>query len=76
MQRRNFTSGLFSLGGLWAIAGPVHAEVTEVDAASGIRAALQRGAESAVGLLGQTDGFAGNPRVRIPLPCRKRKRCW
>ena len=68
MQRRKFTSGLFSIGGLWAVAAPVRAEVTEVDAASGIRAALQRGAESAVGSLGKTDGFAGNPLVRIPLP--------
>jgi hypothetical protein len=68
MQRRKFTTGLFSIGGLWAIAAPAGAEVTEVDAASGIRAALQRGAESAVSLLGKTDGFAGNPLVRIPLP--------
>jgi Protein of unknown function (DUF4197) len=68
MQRRKFTSGLFSIGGLWAFAAPVRAEVSEVDAASGIRAALQRGAESAVGLLGKADGFAGNPLVRIPLP--------
>ncbi len=68
MHRRKFTSSLFSIAGLWAVAIHVRAEVTEVDAASGIRAALQRGAESAVGLLGKTDGFAGNPLVRIPLP--------
>jgi Protein of unknown function (DUF4197) len=68
MQRRKFTSGLFSIGGLWAFAAPVRAEVSEVDAATGIRAALQRGAESAVSLLGKADGFAGNPLVRIPLP--------
>ncbi len=68
MQRRKFTTGLFSIGGLWAVSAPASAEVTEVDAASGIRAALQRGAESAVGLLGKADGFAGNPLVRIPLP--------
>ena len=68
MHRRKFTSSLFSIAGLWAVAIHVRAEVTEIDAASGIRAALQRGAESAVGLLGKTDGFAGNPLVRIPLP--------
>jgi Protein of unknown function (DUF4197) len=68
MHRRKFTSGLFSIGGLWAVAFNAHADVSEVDAASGIRAALQRGAESAVALLGKTDGFAGNPLVRIPLP--------
>ena len=68
MQRRNFTTGVFFSGGLWAVAAPVRAEVTEMDAASGIRAALQRGAESAVGMLGKADGFAGNPLVRISLP--------
>ena len=38
------------------------------DATVGIRTALQRGAEAAVALLGKTDGFWGNERVRIPLP--------
>ncbi|MFG6447636.1 DUF4197 domain-containing protein [Roseateles sp. BYS180W] len=42
--------------------------LSETDAASGIRTALERGAESAVSLLGRTDGFLGNPRVRIELP--------
>jgi len=42
--------------------------LTESDAASGIRAALERGALAAVGLLGRNDGFLGNPRVRVPLP--------
>jgi hypothetical protein len=41
---------------------------TETDAASGIRVALEKGAVAAVGLLGRTDGFLGNPKVRIPLP--------
>jgi hypothetical protein len=44
------------------------AEISEFDAVSGIRAALERGASSAVNLLGKTDGFLGNPKVRIPLP--------
>ena len=42
--------------------------VSSADATAGIRAALQRGAEAAVDLLGKTDGFWGNERVRIPLP--------
>lgn len=42
--------------------------LTESDAAGGVRAALARGTESAIGLLGRTDGFLGNPKVRIPLP--------
>ena len=44
------------------------AAVTESEAASGIRAALERGASAAVQLLGRTDGFLGNSKVRIPLP--------
>jgi len=42
--------------------------LTESDAAAGIRAALERGAVAAVGLLGRTDGFLGDPKVRIELP--------
>jgi hypothetical protein len=42
--------------------------LTEADAAGGIRVALERGALSAVALLGKTDGFLANPKVRIPLP--------
>lgn len=44
------------------------AALTETDAASGVRAALERGALAAIGTLGRTDGFLGNPKVRIPLP--------
>jgi hypothetical protein len=49
-------------------AGHAVAAVSESDAVSGIRAALERGAASAVQLLGRPDGFLGNPKVRIPLP--------
>jgi len=72
MQRRHFSSGLMALGGLPAVACMPGlawaAAVTEYDAASGIRAALERGASAAVQLLGRPDGFLGNPKVRIPLP--------
>lgn len=44
------------------------ASLTETDAVAGVRTALERGAVAAVGLLGRTDGFLGNPKVRIPLP--------
>jgi hypothetical protein len=66
MQRRNC---LVCLGGLlpWSLDARA-AGLTESDAASGIRAALQRGAVLAVAMLGKTDGFLGNPKVRIPLP--------
>jgi hypothetical protein len=71
MQRRKFTLGLVSLGtvcGLseWTAAWAV--VLTEGDAALGVRAALERGADSAVALLGRTGGFLDNPKVRIPLP--------
>ena len=68
MKRRKFTSVLVSSTVLWALALDARAELSEFDAASGIRAALERGAVSAVGLLGKADGFMGNPLVRIPLP--------
>lgn len=38
------------------------------DATSGLRAALEKGAGAAVDLLGRTDGFFGNGAVKIPLP--------
>lgn len=42
--------------------------LSQSDAGSGVRAALERGAVAAVELLGKGDGFLGNPKVRIPLP--------
>lgn len=48
-------------------ATPVWA-LSDADAGSGIRAALERGAVAAVKLLGKADGFLGNDKVRIPLP--------
>jgi len=38
------------------------------DATSGLKAALEKGAGVAVDLLGRTDGFLGNAAVKIPLP--------
>lgn len=42
--------------------------LSEGDANAGIRTALERGADSAVALLGKQDGFLGNPLVKIELP--------
>jgi hypothetical protein len=64
MDRRQFTAGV--VGTLAAHAQA--ATSSESDAATGVRAALERGALAAVSLLGRTDGFLGNPQVRIPLP--------
>lgn len=70
MQRRQFMvrlpSGLIVVGAWGAPAWA--AGLTEFDAASGVRAALEKGASAAVSLLGKQDGFLGNPKVRIPLP--------
>ena len=71
MQRRKFTSGVVTVGGLWALSASSAlraADLTESDAALGIRAALERGAVAAVGLLGRSGGFLNNPKVRIELP--------
>lgn len=69
MKRRQFTAGLVVVPGLVAMSPTAWSiELSETDAASGVRAALEKGAVSAVGLLGRTDGFLGNPKVRIPLP--------
>lgn len=69
MRRREFTAGTSSAWLLWGLhAGAGAAFLSESDAALGVRAALERGATAAVNLLGRTDGFLGNPKVRIPLP--------
>ncbi len=43
-------------------------DLSNADAAGGVKAALAQGADAAVALLGRTDGFLGNPQVRIGLP--------
>lgn len=43
-------------------------DLGEVDATKGLKAALDKGAASAIALLGAKDGFLGNEKVRIPLP--------
>jgi hypothetical protein len=64
MDRRDFTVAFLALGlPAWALSAP-----NETEAATGVRAALERGAIAAVGQLGRTDGFLGNPLVRIELP--------
>ena len=74
MQRRQFTPALAALftaraSCLALLAGAADAFALGQDqAASGVRAALERGADSAVSLLGKPGGFMDNPRVKIPLP--------
>lgn len=64
MKRRQFTAATL----LGSTSPLVWAAASEGDAAAGVRAALERGALAAVGLLGKPDGFLGNPLVKIPLP--------
>ncbi len=69
MQRRDFTARMVFGAGFGGLPLVVAAfDLSETDASSGVRAALERGAVAAVGLLGKADGFLGNPKVRIPLP--------
>jgi hypothetical protein len=42
--------------------------LTQRDALSGLKAALERGAHAAVATLGRADGFLANPQVKIPIP--------
>lgn len=42
--------------------------ISNKEAVAALRAALDKGAREAVSSLGRTDGFFGNPRVKIPLP--------
>jgi hypothetical protein len=74
MQRRQFTPALSALllartacVALLCESADAFA-LDETEAASGVRAALERGADSAVSLLGRPGGFLDNPQVRIPLP--------
>jgi hypothetical protein len=73
MNRRHFYLrtgvGLVSLAsGLRGAQALNFADVSGADASSGLKAALEKGALSAVGLLGATNGFMGNDQVRIALP--------
>ena len=74
MGRRQFNSSAVSALGLATMAAwrQAHAagggDITNAEASQGLRAALERGALAAVGLLGTPDGFLSNPKVRIPLP--------
>jgi hypothetical protein len=74
MQRRQFNQAGASALALLLTATYQHAyalslsDLTNADATAGIKTALEKGALAAVGILGKTDGFLGNEKVRIPLP--------
>jgi hypothetical protein len=62
------------LAALWALTFALHAhalsldDLSNKDAAGGLKQALNQGAAAAVARLGKTDGFLGDPKVKIPLP--------
>ena len=74
MQRRNFNRAGVSALGLLIVATYRQAQalslgdLSNADASNGLKTALEKGVLAAVALLGKTDGFLGNPKVRIPLP--------
>lgn len=77
MQRRLFTqAGSGALGALilatyqqaQALALGDLAGISNQDAGNGVKTALEKGALAAVAILGKTDGFFGNEKVKIGLP--------
>jgi hypothetical protein len=70
MRRRELSAALSLLAGgaLLPARAQGLAGITDLDASRGLRSALEKGALTAVQLLGQADGFLGNPQVHIPLP--------
>ena len=71
MLRRTFhqaTVGILCLAALRQAHALSLGDLSNADASSGLKAALGQGAQAAVALLGRTDGFLGNPQVRIALP--------
>jgi hypothetical protein len=74
MHRRQFNtlSLCLTAGAMVAASVEAHAlalaDLSNAQAAQGLKAALEKGAVAAINTLGQTDGFLGNDKVRIPLP--------
>ncbi|MDP2371116.1 DUF4197 domain-containing protein [Rhodoferax sp.] len=74
MDRREF-NGVASgtLAAVLVLAGTrAHAlslsDLSNAEASQGLRTALERGAIAAIDILGKSDGFLGNDKVRIRLP--------
>ena len=74
MDRRQFNSismsalALLGMTALQQAHALTLADISNADASKGLKTALEKGALSAIGLLGVQDGFLGNEKVRIPLP--------
>jgi hypothetical protein len=74
MDRRQFSSVSISLAAFFGTLAlkQAHAltlaDLSNADASKALKTALEKSALSAVSILGATDGFLGNEKVRIPLP--------
>ena len=77
MQRRQFNQAGIGAIGVLVLAAYQQAHavslgdlagISNKDASAGLKTALEKGALAAVALLGKTDGFFGNDKVRIALP--------
>jgi len=72
MDRRQFNSIPLLAAVIMLAQQRAHAfsinDLSNVEASQGLKTALEKGAIAAVNLLGKTDGFLGNEKVRIPLP--------
>ena len=77
MHRRQFNQASVSVLGAFFLAAYQQAHalsmgdlngISNAEASTGLKVALEKGATAAVALLGRPDGFLGNPKVRIPLP--------
>lgn len=78
LQRARRLAALVALGALASLPAAAQADISgalaalagisKQDQTSALRTALTQGAQAAVSNLGKTDGFLGNPQVRIPLP--------
>ncbi len=68
MHRRQFTTALWAIPATTVGNTSWSLDLSQADAALGVRSALERGAKAAVSSLGQNDGFLSNPLVRIELP--------
>lgn len=53
---------------LFAACIPAAAQMSEFQVGSGLKQALEISASKAVALNGRTDGYFGNPAIKIPLP--------
>jgi hypothetical protein len=61
-------AGLLACGAIGSALAVGLADLSNQDAARGIKGALDQGVDSAIGKLGVPGGFSNNPKVKIPLP--------